>query len=256
MTGNPGLERAIEGIELVRGIGDPAVGRLCVMSFVAYLAGECHTDRPRCASPVIRSMAVIINDQMPPATRQRLKAFAPRIIGTNDGHDAARAEILSRAMFDELLPAACHDAQAVRSAGRKRSIFGRLWTEASKRSLAGRMAKVLSELKAEQENGVPSELEEQVGQTTGHLITLLARDAPTADGEMRYWDMAIALIDQLCDVGAESRAWGVVDERLARLGHVVHDHRSFGDAWALGPLPFDFASPFSGCATTHSGQIG
>jgi hypothetical protein len=57
------------------------------MSFVACLAGEKESDAPRCASPVIRAFAILINEQMPREVRQRLKPFAPRIVGTKDGLD-------------------------------------------------------------------------------------------------------------------------------------------------------------------------
>ncbi|MGH7191194.1 MAG: hypothetical protein ACREF0_18650, partial [Acetobacteraceae bacterium] len=64
------LERLYEKVELVKGAGDPSQGKLCVMSFVALLAGEGHSDRPRTASPLIRELAVRINDAMPRAMRQ------------------------------------------------------------------------------------------------------------------------------------------------------------------------------------------
>ena len=90
-----GLQRAFDRVELVSGsIGDPGEGRMCLMSLVAFLAGEAHSDAPGCASPLIQTFAVLVNDHMPHAARQRLKPFAPRIIGTNDGFDPVRAEIL------------------------------------------------------------------------------------------------------------------------------------------------------------------
>ena len=86
------LQRALDRVELVSGsIGDPGQGRMCLMSLVAFLAGEGHSDAPGCASPLIQAFAVAVNDLMPRAARQRLKPFAPRIIGTNDGLDGARA---------------------------------------------------------------------------------------------------------------------------------------------------------------------
>src|SRR4051812_46855592 len=36
--------------------------------------------------------------QHAPQARQRLKAFAPRIISTNDGHDGLRAQVLRRVL--------------------------------------------------------------------------------------------------------------------------------------------------------------
>src|SRR3954447_1181222 len=97
------LQRAFDRVELVSGtIGNPGDGRMCLMSLVAFLAGEDHSDAPGCASPLIQAFAVQINDHMPDAARQRLKPFAPRIIGTNDGLDGARVQVLSQVLTDIL----------------------------------------------------------------------------------------------------------------------------------------------------------
>ncbi|WP_270939141.1 hypothetical protein, partial [Falsiroseomonas oryzae] len=98
------LERALERVELVTGVGTRDAGRMCVMSLVACLAGEEHTDSPSCASQLIRAFAIPLNDNMPHAVRQRLKPFAPRILGTQDGQDTVRAELLRRALAEEILP--------------------------------------------------------------------------------------------------------------------------------------------------------
>src|SRR3712207_7304471 len=101
---DPRLQRALDRVELVGGsIGDPGEGRMCLMSLVAFLAGEGHSDAPGCASPVIQAFAVVVNDHMPRVARQRLKPFAPRIIGTHDGFDRVRAEILREALAEEIL---------------------------------------------------------------------------------------------------------------------------------------------------------
>jgi hypothetical protein len=98
------LQRVFDSVELVSGIGDRDEGRMCIMSLVACLAGAAHTDRPACASPMIRAFAIPINDHMPRKTRQRLKLFAPRILDTNDGLDRERAAVLRRALTEEILP--------------------------------------------------------------------------------------------------------------------------------------------------------
>jgi hypothetical protein len=65
------LQRALDGVELVSGtIGNPSDGRMCLMSLVAFLAGEDHTDSPHCASPLIQAFAIRINDNMPYKARQ------------------------------------------------------------------------------------------------------------------------------------------------------------------------------------------
>src|SRR4051812_15120531 len=65
------LQRSLNRVELVGGtIGNPGDGRLCLMSLVAFLAGEDHSDAPGCASPLIQAFAIRINDNMPHAARQ------------------------------------------------------------------------------------------------------------------------------------------------------------------------------------------
>ena len=99
-------QRVLDRFELVGGIGEPSEGTACIMSLVAQLAGEGHTDRPRCASPLVREFAIPVNDHMPREARQRLKPFAPRIIGTDDGLDGVRAAILRQALAEEIPPEA------------------------------------------------------------------------------------------------------------------------------------------------------
>lgn len=66
-----------KGAHFTREIG------MCVMEAVAYLAGEPHTDRPECASPIITSLAIWLNDAASDELRQELLQPLPfRIIGT------------------------------------------------------------------------------------------------------------------------------------------------------------------------------
>ncbi len=58
-------QRVLDRFELVGGNGEPDKGTARVMSLVAHLAGEGHTDRPRCASPLIRHFAIPVNDTCP-----------------------------------------------------------------------------------------------------------------------------------------------------------------------------------------------
>lgn len=64
----------------------------CAMEVVAWLAGLGHTDAPECASPVLRSYTISLNDQWDGKQRQTLIPFLPRMIGTaDDGQDEARS---------------------------------------------------------------------------------------------------------------------------------------------------------------------
>lgn len=73
-----------------------AEGR-CAMEWVAYIAGEPHTDKPVCVSPVLRGVAIGLNDIMPNDVRQKLRPYLGRMIGTaGDGFDEERLGMLHR----------------------------------------------------------------------------------------------------------------------------------------------------------------
>src|SRR4051812_50224150 len=64
----------------------------CAMEWVAHLAGEAHSDRPECVSPVVGAFARSWNDALAETTRQRLRPYLGRMIGTaGDGSGEARA---------------------------------------------------------------------------------------------------------------------------------------------------------------------
>ena len=209
---DPGLQRAFDRVELVSGsIGDPGQGRMCLMSLVAFLAGEPHSDAPGCASPVVQAFAVAVNDHMPRAARQRLKPFAPRIIGTGDGLDRLRAAVLRRALAEEIPPEAPagprpagHDAPAVGRFAKLR----RLWRWLRKDERGRLLDRALS-----RGEGV------HLAREAARLIARSARHAADARERERHWDAAIGLLDRLCDAGvpAPRRGPGVRAERLARL---------------------------------------
>jgi hypothetical protein len=69
----------------------PEDGR-CAMEWVSYLAGEPHSDQPACVSPALRAFCVALNDGLEKNTRQRLRPYLARTIGTtHDGLDEERA---------------------------------------------------------------------------------------------------------------------------------------------------------------------
>ncbi len=218
------LQRLYDRVELVAGVGDIGAGTLCVMSFAAGLAGEGHTDSPACASPVVRSFAVALNDNLPRAVRQRLKPFAPRIVGTRDGLDAARAEVLRRALAEEILPRAAA-----------------LWTLPDRAAppppRAGLAARLWARLRGREEEEADrwrvATLVARVGRTARRpdcgvrladeamrLIGLCARAAGGAREQEWWWNEALGLLDRLCEAG-ERRPAGhaprVAEDRLAWL---------------------------------------
>jgi hypothetical protein len=211
MDVDPGLQRALDRVELVGGsIGDPGDGRMCLMSLVAFLAGEPHSDSPGCASPLVQAFAVAINDLMPRAARQRLKPFAPRIIGTNDGLDRLRVAVLRQALAEEIPPETPGQQLTDRTApamGRFAKLR-RLWRWLRKDERGRLLDRALS-----RDDGV------YLAREAARLIARSARHAPDARERERHWYMAVGLLDRLCDVGGPRarRGPGVRAERLARL---------------------------------------
>ena len=207
---HPRLQRAFDRVELVSGsIGDPGEGRMCLMSLVAFLAGEDHSDAPGCASPVVQAFAVAVNDLMPRAARQRLKPFAPRIIGTNDGFDGLRAAVLLHALAEGAL-AGAPGQDLARAAAPAHGWFAklrRLWRRLRKDERQRLLHFALSG-----GDGV------ELARGAARLVARQARRAADARERERHWDAAIGLLDRLCDVGAPRRHGpGVRAERLARL---------------------------------------
>jgi hypothetical protein len=196
------FERLYQEIELVRGSGDPSRGRLCVMSFVAFLAGERHSDAPATASPVIRNFAIVVNDEMPAHLRQGLKPFAPRILGTNDGLDRQRLELLRRATAEELLPLA---GAAPKPGTPAHGLVA--WLR----------ARLLPQMEATLIADAVAATEPELAASAAKLIALAARRAPTAAEQERCWAKAIDLLDRLCDIGAERPRPPAEPARLAWL---------------------------------------
>ncbi|GAA0607771.1 hypothetical protein GCM10009416_50830 [Craurococcus roseus] len=198
-------QRVLDRFELVSGIGDPDQGTACVMSLVAHLAGEGRTDRPGCASPLVRAFAIPINDRMPPEARRRLKPFVPRLIGTNDGLDGTRAEVLRRALVEVVLPRASGECPASSPRGpvsRLAGPFRRLRVRLLRGILLRHIARLLEE--AERGGSGPGQAAE-LASAAGHLLALRARDAWDAREAEWYWNQAIGLLDRLCEVGAQAR---------------------------------------------------
>ncbi len=207
MTVNSRLEGLYSQVELVQGVGDRKRAQLCIMSFVALLAGEDHSDDPGTVSRVIRRYAIAINDQMPPSRRQDLKCFAPQMIGTRDGHDAARAKLLLDAARTDLLPRIEANIGGFGSAilaDRKRRTF-RAWLQAY-HWLKTHVAKSTNLL----DEGV----REDAACMVACLICACAYIAPLADQRAWYWAKAVDLLDRLCTIGIEDARPIVSEDHL------------------------------------------
>lgn len=87
------------------------------MEYAAYLAAEPHSDHPKCVSPILTRFIVRLNDDLDDQTRQRLRTYVVRILGTaGDGQDQVRAYMaldwLARAYAPAFLEAAGLAAEA------------------------------------------------------------------------------------------------------------------------------------------------
>lgn len=210
------LEELCERITLVDGVGSLGRGELCIMSFVALLGGERHTDHPANASPLIRNLAIPVNDAMPPEVRQRLKPFAARILGTRDGRDGARAELLRHALAQEILPRIRQDWGAGRTADRCRVPLGSLLLgavgHAGPLGLGSDQRAAL--LLAQLERGTAPGQEACLGSAVGELLARCMQESATRAQRSWYWDEAIGLLDRLCDIGPGRRPLPIARERI------------------------------------------
>jgi hypothetical protein len=190
------------------------------MSFAAGLAGEGHTDSPASASPVVRSFAIALNDSVPHDVRQRLKPFAPRIVGTRDGLDAARAEVLRRALAEEILPrAAALGTLPDRAAPPPRAgLAARLWARLRGREDADRRIAGLVERAGRTARGPHCGV--HLAGEVMQLIDLCAGAAGGAREREWWWNAAIGILDRLCEAGERgpsARAPRVAEDRVAWL---------------------------------------
>jgi hypothetical protein len=95
---------------LRRGSHPTRLHGMCAMEMVAWLAGEPHSDEPRCACPVLATTVRALNDLLPDDSRDRLlRPLVPRLIHTRAGRDVERRRVLLlvdiavRGMLPELL---------------------------------------------------------------------------------------------------------------------------------------------------------
>jgi hypothetical protein len=92
-------------IKLSKGNHESPNEGMCIMECVAYIAGEAHTDHPKCASPVCTSYAIRVNDKSTSKQRDTLTKFVLRLAGSkNDELEVERFLILLNAATHKFLP--------------------------------------------------------------------------------------------------------------------------------------------------------
>lgn len=99
----------LDEVKLEHGAHSPeqyADKRFCINEAAAWLAGEeIITDHPGCVSPIIRSFSMRFNDRLDAEGLERLRSYAPKIVGTrDDGHEDERRRILNDWAFRVALP--------------------------------------------------------------------------------------------------------------------------------------------------------
>ena len=60
---------------LVRGVGDPEPGKMCVEAAVCYAMGLPHGDNPECVSPALRALKIQLNDKEWSSNQARAKGL-------------------------------------------------------------------------------------------------------------------------------------------------------------------------------------
>ncbi len=196
MTIDTDMERLYERVELVSCLGDRSRNQLCLMSFVALLAGETHGDNPSTASPLIRRYGIVLNDEMPSKMRQKLKPFAPRILNTRDEHDVERVQLLVEAWRNEIVP------RVVADFGHRPNTSD----QGTDELLTGRRA--LAEASAR----------EQLAAASVHLLARYGGGKAGYRLREWYWSKAIDLLDRLCDVGGRLRVPFGAGQAMVALG--------------------------------------
>lgn len=83
---------------LYHGEHDASDGRRCAMEWVAYLAGEKHSDNPVCVDQRLGDFFVTLNDGLDYERRQLLRPYLARTIGTAGDGMREQREALIRSL--------------------------------------------------------------------------------------------------------------------------------------------------------------
>jgi hypothetical protein len=220
-------ERLLATVELVRSRGDAARGKLCIMSLVARLAEEPHSDRPTSASPVIAAFARPLNDAMDRQTRQRLIPFAPRIQGTRASLDTHRQDVMDITLVTDVLPRLTTDLRVAATGDSEAR--GAEW-----------LARLASELRETPRSAQPRLIQSpewdgvafigplrtaitarrdghgvQQAEAFARLLIAGAYGVARPSRRAWYWDQGVAILDRMCEMEARGDAPSVVKAKPA-----------------------------------------
>jgi chemosensory pili system protein ChpA (sensor histidine kinase/response regulator) len=105
-----------EGIRFISGVGDIAEKTACIMSAVAWIAGEPWGDAPACACPVLRRLSIRLNDtdwwESDEERTAALMPLAEKLVGTKAAPavETERARVAAHRMVTMFAPMALDSA--------------------------------------------------------------------------------------------------------------------------------------------------
>ncbi len=212
-----------------------------MISLVAVLAGERHSDRPTTACPVLTAFAIRINDAIDCDSRQDLKPIAACIMGTNDGRERERAWVLIREAVNDVFARIMEDAGAP---GNVVADLPRLPLEIDYSfditALPNNLCAVGRAYGVSR--GLPFDIRyllralirgsnARVASAAANLMLDSARSNDMATAQNPYWTKAIDMFSRLCAIGDAERAPVPVHEerlmadlnrgRVADAGHPI-----------------------------------
>jgi hypothetical protein len=77
---------SIESVPFLRsGVGSTPKDGGCILQVIDWLDHQGWSDQPECVHPVLRKLAIYVNDQLPDGERQKLLDLTGRLMGTNTG---------------------------------------------------------------------------------------------------------------------------------------------------------------------------
>ena len=225
-TIKPDVLAEFEAAELAHGPhGRTFTGQACALEWVSRLANEGFTDAPDCASLVIRSYTIRLNDRWGDEKRQSLKPYLIRMIGTGgDGKDEQRRAILCEEVAGLVVPwlrlVDLHaEADALTAAGTDTDLrralsraAGSAWTIRSARYVAIREA-VRAEL-AKQGKPAADAAADAAAAVVADAAAVVAADA-AADAVVAAAAAAVAAADAAAAVAAAAAAVAAADAAAA-----------------------------------------
>jgi hypothetical protein len=183
---------------------------LCAMEWVSYIAGEQHTDQPVCVDLPLRSFCIGLNDALDDDSRQRLRPYLGRCIGTaGDGRTSERGYLCLDWTVRTYTPTWLELAGLVEDAARLRALPEIVNLETAKR--AGPVVREAQKKAA------------AVGDAAGAAAGAAAGDAAWAAARDAAWAAAGAAAGDAAGAAARDAAWAAARDALAHTVKVLQD---------------------------------